>query len=97
VKDANRIGLRKRTRATKINHCVKNAEASNERRNNLKGKAEQGDNMKELMITWCVGCGHLATAPAAGDLTCIRCLRGVINDNLNEIAQPVNYKGLLHD
>ena len=60
-------------------------------------KTKAGDNMKALMIEWCVSCDHLVTAPAAGDLTCIRCLRGVINDNLDNIAQPVNYKGPLHE
>lgn len=47
VKDAVRIGSKKCMRATKINHYAKNAEAGNERRNNLKGKAEQGDNMTQ--------------------------------------------------
>jgi hypothetical protein len=47
VRDAVRIGLKKCMRATNINHYVKDAEAGNERRNNLKGKAEQGDNMTQ--------------------------------------------------
>lgn len=76
---------------------MKNVEADSERRDGPKGKAEYGDNMEDVMIKWCIGCEHLATAAAAGDLTCVRCLRGIVDDNLNEISQPENYKGVLSE
>lgn len=93
VRDAVGIGLRKRTRATKINHYVENAEVGDERRNSLKGKAGYGDNMtKRPMIYWCVRCNNQASVAGRDEMTCIRCLRNIIKNNIDEIEQPLNYE-----
>lgn len=43
------------------------------------------------MIEWCVNCSNQMSSAGRDEMTCIRCLRNIIKNNIDDMEQPLNY------